>query len=153
MKAQTAATTPGIATPANLPTTLSTLGKEKYISLITFRRTGTAVATPVWFVQLEDTLYVYSDATAGKVKRIRNNPQVQLAVCTKLGRVTGPIMTGVARIVTDPQEQARVKAALDAKYWLARRLLRLYYGTLQLFQRSKPATPIHYLAIMPAQPQ
>jgi uncharacterized protein len=111
------------------------------------------VATPVWFVRLEDTLYVYSDATAGKVKRIRNNTQVQVAICTMLGKVKGPTMTGVARIVTDPQEQARAQAALDAKYWLARRLLSLFYRILHLFQGSKPATTIAYLAVLPALPE
>jgi PPOX class probable F420-dependent enzyme len=135
------------------PATLLSLGKQKYISLTTFRRTGAAVATPVWFVRLEDTVYIYSDATAGKVKRIRNNPQVQVAVCTLLGRVKGPIITGVARIVTDPQEQDRAKAALDAKYWLARRLLSLLYRTINLLQRSKPADPVVYLAVVPALPR
>ena len=135
------------------PTTLLSLGKQKYISLTTFRRTGAAVATPVWFVRLEDTLYVYSDATVGKVKRIRYNSQVQVAVCTMLGRVKGLTITSVARIVTDPQEQARAKAALDAKYWMARRLLSLLSRTSRLFQGRKLAAPIVYLAVMPALPR
>lgn len=134
------------------PITLPALGKQKYISLTTFRRTGAPVATPVWFVLFEDILYIYSDATAGKVKRIRNNPRVQFAVCTLLGRVKGPSFTGVARFVTDPQEQARAQVALEAKYWLARRLLGLLYGALHLLQGSKPATPILYLAVLPALP-
>ena len=128
-------------------TTLISLENQKYISLTTFRRTGAAVVTPVWFVLLQNTVYIYTDATAGKVKRIRNNSQVQLAICTMLGKVKGPIITGVARIVTDPQEQARAKAALDAKYWIARRLLSLLNETTRLFQGSKPTTPILYLAV------
>jgi len=128
-------------------TPLTSLENQKYISLTTFRRTGAAVATPVWFVQLQDTLYIYTDATAGKVKRIRNNPQVQLASCTMLGKVKGPLISGVARIVTDPQEQVRAEAALNAKYWIERRLLRLLNGTMRLFQSGRPATPILYLAV------
>ncbi len=128
-------------------TPLTSLENQKYISLTTFRRTGAAVATPVWFVQLQHTLYIYTDATAGKVKRIRHNPQVQLASCTMLAKVKGPLITGVARIVTDPQEQVRAEAALNAKYWLARRLLRMLYRTMRLLQGGKPATPILYLAV------
>lgn len=128
-------------------TPLTSLENQKYISLTTFRRTGAAVATPVWFVQLQNTLYIYTDATAGKVKRIRNNPQVQLASCTMLGKVKGPLIPGVARIVTDPQEQVRAEAALNAKYWIARRLLSLLNGTMRLFQGGKPAAPILYLAV------
>lgn len=134
-------------------TPLISLEKQKYISLTTFRRTGAAVATPVWFVRLDDTLYSYSDATAGKIKRILNNPQVQVAACTMLGSVRGPIIPGVARIVSDPHEQARIKAALDAKYWLARRLLGLLNRALQLFQGRKSSTPILYLAITPPSPR
>ena len=128
-------------------TPLTSLENQKYISLTTFRRTGAAVATPVWFVQLQNTLYIYTDATAGKVKRIRNNPQVQLASCTMLGKVKGPLITGVARIVTDPQEQVRAEAAFNAKYWIARRLLSLLNGMTRLFQGSKPAAPILYLTV------
>lgn len=138
-----------------LPATLVSLDKQNYISLTTFRRTGVPVATPVWFVRLEDTVYVYSDATAGKVKRIRANPQVQLAVCTLRGRVTGPTIPGEARIVTDPQEAERAKTALDAKYWIPRHLLALLYRTMRLFQGRKQPTPIVYLAVTlaPAPPQ
>ncbi len=128
-------------------TPLTSLENQKYISLTTFRRTGAAVATPVWFVQIQHTLYIYTDATAGKVKRIRNHPQVQLASCTMLGKVKGPLIPGVARIVTDQQEQVRAETALTAKYWLARRLLSLLNGTLRLLQGGKPATPILYLAV------
>src|SRR5690348_781360 len=110
-------------------TTRISLEHQKYISLTIFRRTGAAVATPVWFVLLQNTLYIYTDASAGKVKRIRHHARVQLALCTKLGKVQGPSITGVARIVTDPQEQARARAALDAKYWIARRLLSLLNRT------------------------
>ena len=128
-------------------TPLTSLENQKYLSLTTFRRTGAAVATPVWFVQLQHTLYIYTDATAGKVKRIRHNPQVRLASCTMLGKVKGPPITGVARIVTDPQEQVRAETALNAKYWIARRLLRLLSRTMRLLQGGKPATPILYLAV------
>ena len=86
------------------------------------------------------------------VKRIRNDSRVQLASCTLRGNVTGPTIAGVAYIVTDAQEQARAAAALDAKYWLERRLLRLLDRVVHLFRHSKPA-PILYLAIRPAPPR
>jgi PPOX class probable F420-dependent enzyme len=132
------------------PITFLSLGTQKYISLTTFRRSGAAIATPVWFARLEETVYVYSGATAGKVKRIRNNPQVQLAICTMRGRVQGPTISGVARIVTDPQEQARANAALYAKYWIARRLLGLFYWTVDRVQGRKAPANFAYLAVSPS---
>jgi uncharacterized protein len=131
-------------------TPLTSLDKQKYISLTTFRRSGEPVATPVWFVLVANAVYFYSDAAAGKVKRIRNNSQVQLAACTVRGRVKGPIIRGVARIITDPHEQARIRAALDAKYHVARRLLKLLYATTRLLRPSRPPTPALYLAVTPA---
>jgi PPOX class probable F420-dependent enzyme len=138
--------------PPSYPT-LFALDTQRYISLTTFRRSGAAVATPVWFVQLADTLYVYSIATAGKVKRIRNRADIEVAACTVRGKVRGPRIAGVARIVTDPQEQARAQVALDGKYWLVRRVLSLLYGIRHPFHTSRPTTPILYLAITPALPR
>jgi len=50
------------------------LSKEAYISLATFRRNGTAVETPVWFAILGGKLYVVTDGTSAKVKRISVRP-------------------------------------------------------------------------------
>lgn len=127
---------------------LATLARERYISLTTFRKSGAAVVTPVWFVQLGTTLYAYSDATAGKVKRIRTNSQVRFAACTLRGAVTGPTIEGRARIVTDPREISMIEAALMKKYGLERRLLRLASRLNGLLRRSQSKTGTAYLAII-----
>ena len=51
---------------------------QKYISLTTFRKTGLAVPTPVWFGEMDGKLYVMTRSDMGKTKRIRNNPQVRV---------------------------------------------------------------------------
>ena len=53
----------------------------KYLSITSFKRDGSGVATPVWFVQEDGRLLVETDANSGKVKRIRRNPQVLVAPC------------------------------------------------------------------------
>jgi PPOX class probable F420-dependent enzyme len=55
------------------------LANQQFMNLITQRKSGADVATPVWFAQDDNRLYVMTDRTAGKVKRIRNNPRVQVA--------------------------------------------------------------------------
>ncbi|SRR5713226_1349398 len=137
-----------MTTNAQTTTLASVIGK-KYISLTTFRKTGAAVTTPVWFAQLAGTLYVYTDTTAGKVKRIRNNPQVQFAACTMRGVPTGPIMAGSARIVTDQEEIASAEAAINQKYGRVRRLLGVANRITGLFRRKQPTTSVVYLAITP----
>jgi len=55
--------------------------KQKYLNLETLRKSGVGVRTPVWFVQDGNVLFVRTIADSGKVKRIRNNPQVNIAPC------------------------------------------------------------------------
>lgn len=71
----------------------------KYISLTTYRRDGTAVATPVWFAQDGDRLLVRTGEGSGKVKRIHRNPAVGVAACTATGRLRGQEVSGVARVL------------------------------------------------------
>jgi len=94
------------------------LGK-KYISLITYRRTGVAVPTPVWFGEDGDTLYVMTRSDSGKYKRLRNNPQVHVAPCTIRGKINGPEFTALARILP-AQDGEQAKAFIHKKYWLSR---------------------------------
>jgi len=92
---------------------------KKYISLATFRKTGVAVYTPVWFGEQGDRLYVMSSSKTGKYKRIRNNPKVRVAACTIRGKITGPEFAATARILPE-KERARARETVRRKYWAAR---------------------------------
>jgi uncharacterized protein len=92
---------------------------QKYISLTTFRKNGAGVATPVWFGEDGNELYVMTRGDIGKTKRIRNNPQVRVAPCTIRGAVAGPEFAAVARILP-PGEHAHARQTINRKYWLAR---------------------------------
>jgi PPOX class probable F420-dependent enzyme len=92
---------------------------QKYISLFTFRKSGAAVPTPVWFGEEDDKLYVKTRNDSGKYKRIRNNPQVRVAPCTMRGKITGPEFAATAGIL--PMEDwPRAQALIERKYLLAR---------------------------------
>jgi uncharacterized protein len=92
---------------------------KKYISLGTFRKNGAKVATPVWFGEDNGKLYVMTLSKMGKTKRIRNNPQVTVAACTIRGKVNGPEVAALARILP-PEEHARARQTINRKYWMAR---------------------------------
>jgi len=64
------------------------LAAGKYISLATFKKDGTRVATPVWVTREGDHLYVITEANSGKAKRLRNSPRAQVAACDMRGTVT-----------------------------------------------------------------
>lgn len=125
------------------------LDGEKYISLTTFRRDGTGVATPVWFVEHDGGLALYTGATAGKVKRLRHTAHVTLAPCTFNGAITGPTLVGEARILNDPAEIAAINKALIKKYGLQRRALLAVEAIQGLFSRRARAAQDAYIAIMP----
>ena len=92
---------------------------QKYISLGTFRKNGVKIATPVWFGKDGDKLYVMTRSDMGKTKRIRNNAQVTIAPCTLRGKVTGPEVAALARILL-PEEHARARQTINRRYWLAK---------------------------------
>jgi uncharacterized protein len=120
--------------------------KESYASLTTFRKNGDAVPTPMWFAESNGIIYIYTGATAGKVKRIRNSSRVTLAPCTANGKVTGEVIEGKARIISDPQEIALAEATLAKKYGVLRRVLYLFRSIAGIFRRGADGGAA-YLAI------
>jgi|SRR5579862_1506955 len=92
---------------------------QKYLSLATFRKSGTAVHTPIWFAEDNGRLYFMTSSKLGKYKRIRNNPNVSIAPCTLRGKITGPEFPATARLL-QPEEFDRARRLLNGKYWLAR---------------------------------
>jgi PPOX class probable F420-dependent enzyme len=105
-----------------MPDAIAQFAAAKYLNLETFRKTGVGVRTPVWFAQDMShgtiaVLYIYSETGAGKVKRIRNNPNVRVAPCTMSGNVRGAWVNGRAR-VCEGSEAARGQQLLRDKYGL-----------------------------------
>ena len=97
------------------------IGRSKYVNLTTYRKDGTAVATPVWHVMSGGELLVISEADAWKVKRIRNNHQVLVTVCDIRGRVAPGAASaeGTARLLDEADTQTG-RTLLARKYVLSR---------------------------------
>ena len=95
----------------------SSLKGQQFINLITYRKNGEEMITPVWFAERDGKLYVMTTAAAGKVKRIRNNGSVKIGPSDQRGNPLGPTMPATARVLPE-SETAVAKAALDAKYGL-----------------------------------
>ena len=114
------------------------IAESKYVSLTTFRRDGTAVPVPVWIVRLPDgRVGLTSAATAGKVKRIRNNPAITLRPCDVRGRVAegAGTTTGNAEVV-DGAAYDDVWAAIRKKYKIVAAGLGFWAKLTGLFKRS-----------------
>jgi PPOX class probable F420-dependent enzyme len=103
-------------------TTLDALGDGKYLSLTTFRKDGTPVATPVWLVRDGQTLRVITQGDSGKAKRLRNDSRVLLAPCDARGTLKGAQVEGAA-VLQDAAETARTAQSIEARYGLLGKLL------------------------------
>ncbi|NJN18437.1 MAG: PPOX class F420-dependent oxidoreductase [Oscillochloris sp.] len=114
---------------------------QQYMNLITIRKSGAKVSTPVWFAVDGDRCYVVSQDNAGKVKRIRNNPQVEFEPSDGRGQSRGPSSSGRA-VILDQSAAAPADNALRAKYgWM--------YRAFGLFWRVRRITAV-YLEIREA---
>lgn len=104
---------------------METFKKHQYINVETFRKNGVGVKTPVWFAQDGDTLYVRTEFTSGKMKRIRNNAHVRIAPCDARGGVLGKWVEARAEIITNEPENEKVNRLVTRKYGLIKRLFDL----------------------------
>jgi PPOX class probable F420-dependent enzyme len=107
-----------------------------YLSLTTFRKDGRPVATPVWFAVDGDRILVWSGAAEGKVKRIRNNSRVIVAVCDYKGKVKGPTFEATA-VLLPPDAGARIHRLLNRKYWYVKPPYEAVLGILRVFRRRE----------------
>lgn len=96
----------------------SELAGSRYVSLTTFKRDGTAVATPVWAVGDGGELLVWTRDDSGKVKRVRNGSRVTVTPCDARGRTPegAEPAVGAARLMTEEGGLDRVRRAMVRKY-------------------------------------
>jgi uncharacterized protein len=100
----------------------TTFDHQQYLNLETFRKNGNGVKTPVWFVEDGGTLFVRTDANSGKMKRVRNHPQVLIAPCKMDGALLGDWVEASAREVSDREIDSKVDRLLGKKYGLMKSL-------------------------------
>ena len=101
---------------------LTALRGHAYGVLVTFRRNGDALPSPVWIaVDGEGRAYVKTRHDAGKVKRLRNDARAVVAPSNARGRPTGPAIRATGRVL--PREEwPHAEATLAAAYGIGRRV-------------------------------
>jgi uncharacterized protein len=117
-------------------TKLELLKKETYISLETYRKNGTSVRTPVWFAVSDSThlLYIRTDTSAGKVKRIRNNSDVKLAPSNGAGTPKAEFLSASSRIAEPGSPEFNDGVLLiNKKYGLIKVIYDFFFGTKKPF--------------------
>jgi PPOX class probable F420-dependent enzyme len=112
-----------------------------YALVVTFKRSGKAIPSPVLFALRGGRVVFRTDAGVGKVKRMRNNARVLVGPCNFRGKPLGPLAEGQARFLEgDEAEEARV--ALRGNYT----------RPMAIFESGADRMPIPlaYVEVMPA---
>ena len=113
---------------------LQDLAGERYVSLVTFRRNGNGVPTPIWVAVCDGKLYAVTNGTSVKMKRLRANDRIRLAACDARGKVRGEWAEGHGRHIDDAALIRRAQQALESKYGWQVAVLK-FFSTL--FGRAK----------------
>jgi uncharacterized protein len=102
----------------------------KYLSLESFKRDGTGVATPLWFVTGDGKIFAITGDGSYKVRRIRRNPAVTVAECTASGRLRSSRVSARAQVLPD-SELPRVQQLMARKYRIDRIIVLPVYRAVQ----------------------
>ncbi len=86
------------------------LARQKTVLLTTYRRDGSPVPTPVSIAVDGERAFVRTYEKAGKVRRLRRNPVVEVAPCTTRGRRTGAAIGAVARRLSGDEAKVAARA-------------------------------------------
>lgn len=90
--------------------------------LVTYRRSGEPMPSPINFGLSGGKLYVRTDGSTGKVKRMRNNPRVLLVPCGLRGKPRGGAVAATARFLPAAEED-RADDVIAANWSFGMRLL------------------------------
>jgi PPOX class probable F420-dependent enzyme len=119
--------------------------KTRQILLVTFKRSGEAMLSPINHGVADGKIYVRTDGSTGKVKRINNNPRVVVVPSSLRGKPKGQAVAGVARILPE-SEHAHADKVIAGNWSLP----------MKLFERSLDKgsaafdIPTTYIEIAPA---
>jgi PPOX class probable F420-dependent enzyme len=108
-----------MSTPSRL---LESFVGQWAVLLTTYKRDGTPIGTPVNIAVDGNRAFMRTFDTAWKLKRIHNNPEVEIAPSTWRGRPTGPAIRARARLL-EGEESAYAGRLLVRKHPILHRIL------------------------------
>ena len=113
---------------------LAPFADQNYLNLESYRKSGEAIRTPLWFAQDGDALYFYTVAHSFKVKSLMNNPRCRIAPSDMRGNLKGDWIDANARRLND-SEARHADDLLNQKYGWQKRLLN-FFAKLRGHQRA-----------------
>jgi PPOX class probable F420-dependent enzyme len=116
---------------------LGPLTRQRTVLLTTYKRDGSRVGTAMSIAVEGDHAYLRTYDKAGKAKRMRRNPDVEIAPSTVGGKPTGPAVRARVRLL-EGDDAARAARLLARKYPVLQGIL------VPLAHRLKGYRTLHY---------
>ena len=107
---------------------LAQFQKKNYLNIESYRKSGEAVRTPVWFVEDGGSLFVRTGPNSGKVKRLKRNPNLMVVPCSMSGDPQGTWVPATFEIISDEQQAGKINSLFNKKYGLQKAILELFEG-------------------------
>ena len=92
------------------------------VLLTTYKRDGTPIGTPVNIAVEGDRAFIRTFDRAWKARRLRNNPEAEIAPSTARGKATGPAFRVRTRLLSS-DEAAHASKALARKHRIVHGIL------------------------------
>ena len=115
---------------------LSLFLDQKYVNLETYKKDGTPVRTPVWFMIDNGIIYVITREKTGKVKRLKNNQNIRIVPCSFTGESKNEWINGIAQKITGEEAEKAIKLR-KKKYGFSAKLVEVKLQLSGLFNSQK----------------
>ena len=91
----------------------------EYVNLVTYKKDGSSVTTPVWVAPYQNSLVVTTSLNAGKVKRIKNNGKATIYVTNQTGsKKLSESLNVSASLISDSKDKSEAVEKIKKKYGL-----------------------------------
>jgi PPOX class probable F420-dependent enzyme len=128
---------------------LQQIRQSKHALLVTYRRDGAPVPTPVWAAEAQGSVYVRVERASGKVKRLRREPRLLVAPCSGRGKPLGAPLEARGEVLAGYADEARAERALAARYGLGRVLFELVADLMRVDMCYLQITPTSWSDAQP----
>ena len=114
------------------------IDNAKYVSFVSFRKSGQPVATPVWIAPFEDGYGFTIESTSGKAKRLAHTSRASIQSCNVKGVITpgATIYNCQASLVLHHRAE-EVRDAIAHKYGFTYKVFSIYLWFTSRFGKSK----------------
>lgn len=119
-------TTPDAAAGRDGAAQWAAIAAAPFARLTTFKRNGDPVSSAMWLAPLGDDIVMSTPADMVKVKRLRRDARVELAISNRMGTVEdgAAVVTGRGVVLSDPADVANGTRAILGKYGLQWRAMK-----------------------------